>query len=107
MIRKGEKRSGELICDNCIKLEERKRALSQSIKDTQVEIKHSIENMESHIKTEQSQSLKQQYLEKIKEKSEILKKSIQLLKKIEETNDEKYIEEYKKLFEEIKKKSMS
>ena len=35
--------------------------------------------------------------------SNTLKRSVELIKKIEETNDEKYIEEYKKLFEEMKK----
>ena len=44
-------------------------------------------------------------MKKSKKKSEILTKSIVLLKKIEKTNDEKYIEEYKQLFEKLKKES--
>jgi len=43
------------------------------------------------------------YYEKIKNHSDILTKSVELLEKIEETNEEKYIEEYKKLFDKLKK----
>jgi len=31
MIKKGQKKSGELICDNCIKLEQRKKQLTDSV----------------------------------------------------------------------------
>lgn len=41
-------------------------------------------------------------IKRIRRDHYILKKSIDLLKKIEETNDEKYIQEYQKLYLNIK-----
>ncbi len=83
MIKKGQKKTDHLVCDNCIRLEERKKQLTESVKE--------------------SQKIKQIYIDKIKKTSNTLNNSVELLKKIEETNDESYIEEYKKLFEEMKK----
>jgi hypothetical protein len=107
MIQKGEKlrkqqSNEEIVCENCIKLEERKKLLTSSVIESQEEIKTSIKNYEDKIETAETQDLKNMFYEKIKTQSEILTKSVELLKKIEETNDEKYIEEYKKLFEELK-----
>ncbi|MFX1592986.1 MAG: hypothetical protein ACFFB6_04470 [Promethearchaeota archaeon] len=105
MVNEDQKISGELICDNCIKLEQRKKQLATSVIESQREIKTSIKEYEDQLELAKSQETKQLYYEKIKKKSEILTKSIELLKKIEETDDEKYIEEFKILFEKLKKES--
>ena len=101
MIKKGEKirkqkSHEEIVCENCIKLEERKKKLK-------LEIENSIKEEKEKINISKSQFNKQKYLENIKKKSKYLTKSIELLKKIDDTNDEKFIEEYKKLFEKMKK----
>ena len=105
MIKNGQKSSGEIICDNCIKLEQRKKQLASSVLESQKEIKTSIKEYENQLESADSQDTKKAYYEKIKKQSEILTKSVELLKKIEETNDEKYIEEFKRLFEKMKKES--
>ncbi|MFX0041011.1 MAG: hypothetical protein ACFFAA_12895 [Promethearchaeota archaeon] len=105
MVKKDQSKSGEIICDNCIKLEQRKRQLATSVIESQKEIKNSIKEYEDKIKFEESQEKKKLFYEKIKKQSEILSKSIELLNKIEETNDEKYIEEYKQLFDKMRKES--
>ena len=99
MIKKGVEKSEELVCDNCIKLEQRKKQLTSSVIKSQKEIETSIKEDKSQLRLAKSQQTKQLYFDRIKKRSEILSKSVELLKKIEETNDEKYIEEYKKLFE--------
>ncbi len=103
MIKKGQKRSGELICDNCIKLEQRKKQLADSVIESQKKIESSIKGYKSSLRVAKSQQTKQLYFDKIKKTSTVLNKSVELLKKIEETNDEKYIEQFKKLFEKMKK----
>ena len=110
MMQKGEKlrkqeQNEEIVCENCIKLEQRKNQLATSVRESQKEIKNSIKKYENQLQSANSQDTKKIYFEKIKNQSEILTKSIDLLKKIEETNDEKYIEEYKILFEKLKKES--
>jgi len=110
MMQKGEKlrkqeNNEEIVCENCIKLEERKKQLASSVIESQNEIKTSIKEYENKLELAQSQEKKKIFYEKIKKQSEILTKSIELLKKIEETNDEKYIEEYKQLFEKLKEES--
>jgi len=105
MIKSDQLKSGELICDNCVKLEQRKKQLASSVIESQKKIKTSIKEYEDKLKLEDSQEQKIIFYEKIKKQSEILTKSIVLLKKIEKTNDEKYIEEYKQLFEKLKKES--
>jgi uncharacterized Zn finger protein (UPF0148 family) len=102
MIKKGQKKTGNLVCDNCIKLEQRKKQLSDSVKASQKEIQDTIKTYKSSLRVAKSQQIKQIYFDKIKKKSDVLTRSVELLKKIEETNDEKYIEEYKKLFDKIK-----
>ncbi|MFX1365303.1 MAG: hypothetical protein ACFFCE_18670 [Promethearchaeota archaeon] len=109
MMNKGEKlrkqqQNEEIVCENCIKLEQRKKHLASSVRESQNESKNSIKEYENQIESSNSQDTKKLYLEKIKKQSEFLTKSIELLKKIEETNDEKYIEEYKQLFEQLKNK---
>jgi uncharacterized Zn finger protein (UPF0148 family) len=105
MIKHNQKNSGELICDNCIKLEQRKKQLASSVIKSQKEIKSSIKEFENQLKLANSQDTKQMYYEKIKKNSEILTRSVELIKMIEETNEEEYIEEYKKLFEKLKKEA--
>ncbi|NVM19058.1 MAG: hypothetical protein HWN80_15190 [Candidatus Lokiarchaeota archaeon] len=100
-LRKQEKNE-EIVCENCIKLEERKRQLTSSVIESQKEIKTSIKNYENKLEMAETQDTKRIFYEKIKKQSEILTKSVELVKKIEETNEEKYIEEYKKLFEKLK-----
>jgi len=103
MIKKGQKKTDDLVCDNCIKLEQRKKQLSDSVKESQKEIESSIRGYKKSLRVAKSQQIKQIYFDKIKKTSNTLNKSVELIKKIEETKDEKYIEEYKKLFEEMKK----
>jgi len=103
MIKKGQKNSGELICDNCIKLEQRKKQLADSVIESQKNLENSIKGYKSSLRVAKSQQIKQLYFDKLKKTSTVLNNSVELLKKIEETNDEKYIEQYKKLFEKMKK----
>ena len=110
MMQKGEKlrkqeNNEEIVCENCIKLEQRKKQLVSSVVESQKEIKTSIKEYENQLELEKLHENKKIYYEIIKNQSEILTKSVELLKKIEETNDEKYIEEYKKLFEKLKKET--
>jgi len=102
MINDPKKELKNLVCDNCIKLEQRKKILSESVLESQKETETNIKEFKNHLRSAKSQQIKQLYFDKIKEQSDYLSKSIELLKKIEETNDEKYIEEYKKLFEKMK-----
>ncbi len=102
MIKKGQKKTGNLTCDNCIKLEQRKKQLADSVKESQKEIENAIKGYKSSLRVAKSQQIKQIYFEKIKKTSDVLNRSVELLKKIEETNDEKYIEEFKKLFDKMK-----
>ena len=103
MIKKGQKKTDHLVCDNCIRLEERKKQLTESVKESQKEIESSIKGYKNSLRVAKSQKIKQIYFDKIKKTSNTLNNSVELLKKIEETNDEMYIEEFKKLFEEMKK----
>ena len=102
MIQKGQTNTEELVCDNCLKLEVRKRNLSHSVEESQKQLESHIKDYKNQLRTAKSQQIKQIYFEKIKEQSNALSKSVELLKKIQETNDEKYIEEYKRLFEKMK-----
>ena len=103
MVKKGQKRTGNLVCDNCIRLEERKKQLTDSVKESQKVIEEDIKGYKNSLRVAKSQRIKQIYFDKIKKTSNTLNKSVELIKKIEKTKDEKYIEEYKKLFEEMKK----
>jgi hypothetical protein len=110
MMQKGEKfkkeqHNEEIVCGNCLKLERRKIKLASSVLESQKNIKNAIKEYENQLESAKSQEIKKIYYEKIKKQSEILTKSVDLLKKIRETNDEKYIDEYKELFEKLKKES--
>ena len=102
MIKKGQIKTNDLVCDNCIRLEQRKKQLSDSIKESQKEIESSINGYKNSLRVAKSQQIKQIYFDKIKKTSNALNKSVELIKKIQETKDEKYIGEYKKLFEKMK-----
>lgn len=99
---KGKCNLEELVCDNCIKLEKRKKQLTNSVKDVQKDIEISIKDFKNQLRLAKSQKTKEMYFDKIKERSKLLSRSVELLKKIDETKDEKYIEEYKKLYERLK-----
>ena len=106
MIKKGEELA-ELVCDNCIKLEQRKRELQLGVFDQVIEVENKMENSIKEMKNELTVAKgsfnKQFFLEKIKRRAQCLQKSIDLIEKIEDTNDEKYIDEYKDLFNQMKK----
>lgn len=105
MVKTDQKNSSEFVCENCLKLEQRKIQLASSVKESQKEIESAIKKYEDQLESADNQETKQKYYEEILKRSEILTKSIDLLKKIEETNDEKYIDEYKQLFEKLKKEA--
>ena len=111
MMNKGEKlrkqeNNEEIVCDNCIKLEERKKKLElgviENVIESQKEIEASILEVKNKIDVSKTEFNKQLFLERIKKRSQSLTKSIELLQKIDESNEEKYIEDYKKLFEKLK-----
>lgn len=111
MMKKGEKlrkqeNNEEIVCENCIKLEERKKQLQlgvlNNVIESHKEIEASILEVKDKINISKTEFNKQQFLERIKKRSQALTKSIELLQKIDESNEEKYIEDYKKLFDKIK-----
>ena len=111
MMNKGDKlrklkNNEEITCENCIKLEERKRQLElgviNNVIESQKEIEVSILEVKDKIDISKSQFNKQHFLEKIKKKAQALTKSVELLQKIDESNEEKFIDEYKKLFDKLK-----
>ena len=111
MMNKGEKlkkqqNNEEIVCENCFKLEERKKQLElgviNSVIESQKEIQASILEVKDNIDISKAQFNKQQFIEKIKKEAEAMTKSIELLQKIGESNEEKYLEEYKKLFDKLK-----
>ena len=111
MMKKGEKirkqeKGEEIVCENCLKLEMRKKQLElgviNNVIESHKEIEASILQVKDKIDISKSNFNKQYFLEKIKKKAQRLAKSIELLQKIDESHEEKYIDEYKKLFEELK-----
>jgi hypothetical protein len=113
MMNKGEKlmkqkNHEEIVCENCIKLEERKKKLElgviNNVIESQKEIEVSILEVKDNIDISRAKFNKQQFLEKIKKKAKALTKSVELLQKIDESNEEKFIDEYKKLFDKLREK---
>jgi len=111
MMKKGEKlrkqeNKEEIVCENCIKLEERKKQLElgviNNVIESHKEIEASILEVKNKINIPKTEFNKQQFLERIKKRSQALIKSIELLQRIDESNEEKYIEDYRKLFEKLK-----
>jgi hypothetical protein len=66
----------------------------------------SINEMKSQLNVAKGTFNKQFFLKQIKRRAEALKKSIELVEKIEETNDEEFIEDYVNLFEKLKRENM-
>ncbi len=95
-----------IVCENCIKLEQRKRELQLGVFDKVIEVENkmeaSINEMKNTLTLSKGAFNKQFYLNKIKKRAEALWKSIELIEKIEETKEEKFIDEYKEMFEQLK-----
>ena len=95
----------EIVCENCIKLEQIKRELQLGVFDKVIEVESkmeaSINEMKNTLTLSKGAFNKQFYLDKIKKRAEALWKSIELIEKIEETKEEKYIDEYKEMFEKL------
>ena len=104
-----ENESSEIVCDNCINLENKKRALQFGVFDNVIEIENkmedSINEMKNTLTITRGKFNKDFYLNKIKKRAKNLLQSVELIEKIEETNDDKHIDEYKKLFEKMKRES--
>ena len=97
----------ELVCDNCIKLEVRKKELELGVLDNVIESNKQMDKciikMKDSLSVEEQKFSKQDFLNSIKKRAQTLTKSIDLLEKIDETQDEAYIEEYKKMFLDMRK----
>lgn len=104
----------ELVCDNCIKLAARKKELELGVLENVIKSNKQMDQCIIKMKNtltvdktnstsvEQKKSSKQDYFESIKKRAQTLTKSIDLLEKIDETQDEEYIEEYKKIFQALR-----
>jgi len=104
----------ELVCDNCIKLAERKKELELGVLDNVIESNKQMDqciikmkdtltlDKQNSTTVEPKKFTKQDYFENIKKRAQTLTKSIDLLEKIDETQDEEYIEEYKKIFQALR-----
>jgi len=98
----------ESVCDNCAKLEQRKRELQLGVFKEVIKVENqmedSINEMTNNLTVSKGTFNKKFYLEKIKKRAETLWKSVELIEKIESENYidefglEKYIDEYKRLF---------
>ena len=111
MVKVGElKPDQEIVCDNCIKLEKRKKTLMLGVFDRVIEVENKMENsineMKSQLNVAKGTFNKQFFLKQIKRRADTLKKSIELIEKIEDTNDEKFIEDYINLFEKLKNENL-
>lgn len=100
----------ELVCDNCIKLEQRKKELMLGVFDKVIEVENKMQNsineMKAQLNVAKGTFNKQFFLNQIKRRADTLKKSIELVEKIEQTNEEKFIDEYVNLFEKLKRENM-
>lgn len=99
----------ELVCDNCIKIDQRKRDLQKNVMENMIKVENQMEQsvvfMKNQLIEKESSFNKQYFMDQIKKRAKMLSKSIELLEKIEDTNDEKYIKEYVDLFEKMKEGS--
>ena len=68
-------------------------------------MENSIKEMTNSLLLSKGGFNKKFFLDEIKKRAEVLNKSIELIEKIEATNEEKYIDDYKKLFENMKKEN--
>jgi len=105
MTKKGED-PADLVCDNCIKLEQRKRELQIGVFENVIEMENkmeeSINEMKDQLTVHRAVFNKQFFLDEIKKRTQSLMKSIELIEKIEDSNDEKFLDEYKNLFNKMK-----
>jgi len=92
------------ICKNCIKLEERRKRTAP-LRKKQDEMRKAIEEMKFELIKTRSELRKKEIKQKIQNKSDLLTKSVELLQKYEETGDESFIDEYQRIFEQLKKMS--
>ncbi len=92
------------ICENCIKLEERRKRTT-ALKVKQEEMQKDIDKMENQLKITMSKRRKEEIKKDIEARTFALSKSIELLVKYEETGDEIYIEQYMNLFKLLKNNS--
>ncbi len=106
MVPKGQKQDEALVCENCVKLEARKRELQIRVIDEVIEVENRMEESIKEMKNELTMTKgtfnKQFFLDKIKSRAQALTKSIELLENIEDSKDEKLVEEYKNLFQQMK-----
>lgn len=97
----------ESVCDNCAKLEQRKRELELGVFKEVINVENlmedSINEMTNNLTISKGKFNKKFYLEKIKKRAETLWKSVELIEKIEDSKEDKYIDEYKKFFDKLKK----
>ena len=97
----------DLVCDNCIKLEQRKRELQIGVLNQVIKVdekmEYAINEMKDQLTVSRGTFNKQFFLEKIKKRAQCLQKSIELIEKIEDTNDAAFVDEYKKLFQKMQK----
>lgn len=105
--RGGSQQRTELVCDNCIKLEQRKRELQVNVMDNVIQeegrMTEYIREMKNELTVTKGKFNKQFFLDNIKKRAQALSKSIELLEQIEDTNDEKFVDNYKKLFDKMKR----
>lgn len=89
------------ICENCILLEQRRKRTAPLKLDNEV-MGEAIEEMRIKLNLTRSSMKQEDIKKKIKSKSDLLSKSVELLRKFEETGDESYIEEYQRVFQILK-----
>ena len=111
MVKIGELKSNqEIVCENCIKLEQRKKELMLGVFDKVIEVENkmesSINEMKAQLNVAKGTFNKQFFMSQIKRRADALKKSIELVEQIDATNDEKFIDDYMRLFEKLKHENM-
>lgn len=97
----------DMVCDNCKKLAKRKKELQIEVMDSVIDVENkmesSIREMKDQLTLTKGKFNKDFFMNKIKRRASALSKSIELLEKIEDTQDEEYFEEYEDLFKKMKK----
>ena len=99
----------DLVCDNCKKLRQRKCELQLKVLDNFIEVENkmedSIKEMKNQLTDTRGEFNKEFFLEKIKKRAQDLAQSVELLEKIEDSSEEKFVDKYKELFEKMKRDS--
>ena len=91
MIQKGQPKTEELVCDNCLKLEERKKNLSHSVEESQKQMESHIKDYKNQLRTAKSQQIKQIYFEKIKKQSTALSKSVEFVEHYDRPSRQEFL----------------